>query len=203
MTKRKKRKKSFCEDFDRFKLPPCAKFLGSNNPFVKDGRIIYRNNNRLYLFLSFNTKSNVGKTYNPMDPSTYSSTGVGNLQIELYFFIIGLFINEVQKGNIKDYENISIHEDDNADKFIKNVLDNEYNITTEFVPSLTYLISNASAVIPVFTGVIDISPINFYIILMLSRFYGDYGLLFSDNAYVTNDFINLALANTYVEFYKC
>ena len=138
-----------------------------------------------------------------MDPSTYSSTGVGNLQIELYFFIIGLFINEVQKGNIKDYENISIHEDDNADKFIKNVLDNEYNITTEFVPSLTYLISNASAVIPVFTGVIDISPINFYIILMLSRFYGDYGLLFSDNAYVTNDFINLALANTYVEFYKC
>lgn len=203
MTKRKKRKKSFCEDFDSFKLPPCAKFLGSNNPFVKDGRIIYRNNNRLYLFLSFNTKSNVGKTYNPMDPSTYSSTGVGNLQIELYFFIIGLFINEVQKGNIKDYENIAIHEDDNADKFIKNVLDNEYNITTEFVPSLTYLISNASAVIPVFTGVIDISPINFYIILMLSRFYGDYGLLFSDNAYVTNDFINLALANTYVEFYKC
>lgn len=35
---------------------------------------------------------------------------------------------------------------------------------------------------------------------MLSRFYGDYGLLFSDNAYVTNDFINIALANTYVEF---
>lgn len=24
-----------------------------------------------------------------------------------------------------------------------------------------------------------------------------------DNAYVTNDFINIALANTYVEFCKC
>lgn len=50
MTKRKKRKKSFCEDFSNFQLPPCAKFLGSANPFVKDDKIIYRNNNRLYLF---------------------------------------------------------------------------------------------------------------------------------------------------------
>ena len=36
---------------------------------------------------------------------------------------------------------------------------------------------------------------------MLSRFNTDYGLLFSDNAYVTNDFINRTLANIYVEFY--
>ncbi len=102
MTKRKKRKKSFCEDFSNFQLPPCAKFLGSANPFVKDDKIIYRNNNRLYLFLSFNTKTSNGKAYNPIDPSTYNLTGVGNLQIELYFFIIGLFINEVQKGKIKE-----------------------------------------------------------------------------------------------------
>ena len=203
MTKRKKRKKSFCEDFSNFQLPPCAKFLGSANPFVKDDKIIYRNNNRLYLFLSFNTKTSNGKAYNPIDPSTYNLTGIGNLQIELYYFIIGLFINEVQKGKIKEYEDIMIHEDDNADKFIKSVLDNEYTITSEFIPSLTYMVSNASAVVPVFTGVIEISPVNFYIILMLSRFYGDYGLLFSDNAYVTNDFINIALANTYVEFCKC
>lgn len=53
----------------------------------------------------------------------------------IYFFIIGIFINEVQKDKIKEYENIMIHED--------------------------------------------------------------------DNAYVTNDFINIALANTYVEFCKC
>lgn len=203
MTKRKKRKKSFCEDFSSFQLPPCAKFLGNANPFVKDDKIIYRNNNRLYLFLSFNTKTSNGKTYNPIDPSTYNLTGAGNLQIELYFFIIGLFINEIQKGKIKEYENIMIHEDDDADKFIKSILENEYTITSEFIPSLTYIVSNSSAVIPVFTGVIEISPINFYIILMLSRFYGNYGLLFSDNAYVTNDFINIALANTYVEFCKC
>lgn len=203
MTKRKKRKKSFCEDFSNFQIPPCAKFLGSANPFVKGDKIIYRNNNRLYLFLSFNTKTSTGKAYNPIDPSTYALTRAGNLQIELYFFIIGLFINEVQKGNIKEYENIMIHEDTDADKFIKSVLENEYTITSEFIPSLTYIISNSNAVIPLLTGVVEISPINFYIIMMLSRFYGNYGLLFSDNSYVTNDFINIALANTYIEFCHC
>lgn len=93
--KKEKRKKTFCEDFENFTLPPCAKFIGSNNPFVKDGKIVYRNNNRLYLFLIFNGNINIGKTYNPIDTTTYASYVVGNLQIELYFYIIGLFINEV------------------------------------------------------------------------------------------------------------
>ena len=203
MAKKKNNKKSFCEEFEDYELPPCAKFLGSFNPFVKDGKVIYRNNNRLYLFLSFNRNIVSEQEYNPLDPSTYLFKASGNLQIELYFFIIGLFINEVQKGNIYDYENIIIHDNSDADKFIKNVLGNEYNITTEFISSLTYIVSNSNAIIPPFYGVIDITPINFYIILMLSRFCGNYGLLFGDNSFVTDDFINVDLANIYVEFYNC
>ena len=80
---------------------------------------------------------------------------------------------------------------------------NNYELDSSFIPSLTYVISNSSAVIPFYTGVIDISITNFYIILMLSRFNTDYGLLFSDNAYITNDFINRTLANIYVEFNTC
>ena len=198
-----KYKKKKCYDINDFKIPPCAKYLGSNNPFVKDGKIIYKNNNRLYLFLSFNSKTSNGKIYNPVDPSTFSINATGNLQIELYYFIISLFINDVEKGNIKDYEDITIHEDLDADGFVKSVLENKYEITTEFIPSLSYIISNASAVIPLFYGVIEISPINYYIILMLSRFNENYGMLFSDNSYVADDFINRALADTYVEFYNC
>ena len=98
---------------------------------------------------------------------------------------------------------MKIHDDKNADEFIKKVMGGNYDLNSSFIPSLTYLISNASAVIPFYTGIIEISITNFYIILMLSRFYSDYGLLFSDNAYVTNDFINRTLANIYVEFNKC
>lgn len=196
----KKKNSGCCNKFNDFKLPPCAKFLGNINPFVKDGKIIYRNNNRVYFFLTYNYTMYNNITYNPLNPATFNNRANSNIQIEPYYFIIGLYINEVQKGNIKFNENVKIHDNTYADGFIKNVLGNEYEINNIFIPSLTYMISNASAVIPFFVGTVEISLINYYIILMISRFYSEYGLLFSDNAYVTNDFINNALASMYVEF---
>ena len=203
---KKKRKKKCknncnCDPLENFQLPPCAKFLGSPNPLVRDGEIIYRNLNRLYFFLSYNYSRFNNQSYNPINPATFNVNTNANLQIDLYHFIIGLYINEVEKGNIKFDSSVKIHDDENADEFIKEVMGNNYNLNSTFVPSLTYVVSNSNAVISLFTGVIDISITNFYIILMLSRLNTDYGLLFSDNAYVTNDFINRTLANIYVEFY--
>lgn len=201
--KKKRKKKCNCDRFEDFSIPPCAKFLGNNNPLIKDGKIIYRNLNRLYFFLTYNYSRIKNENYNTLNPLSFNSRVTGNLQIELYCFIIGLYINEVEKGNIVYDCNISIHDDKNADKFIKKVMENNYEIESSFIPSLTYMISNPSAVIPFLVGTVDISITNFYIMLMLSRFYSDYGLLFSDNAYSTNDFINRTLANIYVEFNNC
>ena len=114
-------------------------------------------------------------------------------------FFIGLYINEFQKGNIANFNEIKIHDDNNADEFIKSVLSNNYEINISKVPTLAYVISNSNAILPLFSAYIEISPINYYIILMLSRFYGDYGLLFGDNSYVTNDFINETLASIFVQ----
>ena len=197
---KKRNNDKFCNNLIDYELPPCAKFLGSNNPFVKDGKIIYKNLNRLYFFLTFNTYELMNSTYNPLDSSTYNSTANGNLQIEPYYFFIGLYINAVQRGEIKYDKEEPIHEDKDADGFIKKILDNDYTVSNNFIPSLTYLISNSEAVIPFFTGNIQISPINYYIVLMLSRSYGNYGMLYSDNAFVTNDFINCTLANMYFQF---
>ena len=198
---RNKHKNSDCRNkFDDFKLPPCAKFLGNINPFVKDGKIIYRNNNRLYFFLTYNYTMYNNITYDSLNPATFNNISNSNIQVEPYYFFIGLYINEVQKGNIKYNENIKIHDNTYADGFIKNVLSNNYEINNIFIPSLTYAISNSSAILPFYLATIEISLINYYIIFMISRFYSEYGLLFSDNAYVTNDFINNALASIYVEF---
>lgn len=201
--KRKNKYKCSCDRFEDFTVPPCAKFLGSVSPSVKDGKIVYRNYNRLYLFLSYNYSRFKTEQYNPLNPLTFNTKTNGNLQIDLYCFIIGLYINEVEKGNIKFDRNVKIHDNKYADQFIKKVMGNNYDLDSSFIPSLTYVISNSSAVIPFYTGVIDISITNFYIILMLSRFNTNYGLLFSDNAYITNDFINRTLANIYVEFNTC
>lgn len=118
-------------------------------------------------------------------------------------FFIGVYINEFQKGNMANFNETKIHDDNNADEFIKSVLSNTYdtnNVNSEVVPTLSYVISNSNAVLPLFSSYIEISPINYYIIFMLSRFYGDYGLLFGDNSYVTNDFINATLASI---FFQC
>ena len=45
-------------------------------------------------------------------------------------FFIGLYINEFQKGNIANFNEIKIHDDNNADEFIKSVLSNNYEINT-------------------------------------------------------------------------
>ena len=44
---KKKRKKKCknncnCDPLENFQLPPCAEFLGSHNPLIRDGEIIYR-----------------------------------------------------------------------------------------------------------------------------------------------------------------
>lgn len=201
MNKRyKKKNKSSCNSFDDFTLPPCAKFLGNINPLIKNGKVIYRNINRFYFFISYNYSKISSPTYNSLNPQSFNNTINGNLQIEPYYFFIGMYINEIQKGNITYNDNVKIHDNKYADRFVKTILKNNYEINSSFIPSLTYAISNSNAILPPYLASIEISLINFYIILMINRFYYEYGLLFSDNAYVTNDFINNFLANIYVEF---
>ena len=142
----------------------------------------------------------INPTYNYLNPESFNTTANGNLQIEPYYFFIGMYINEIEKGNIKYNDNVKIHDNIYADSFIKTILKNNYELNSSFIPSLTYVISNSSAIIPLYLRTIEISLINFYIILMINKFYYEYGLLFSDNAYVTNDFINNFLAKIYFEF---
>ena len=196
----KKNNKSFCNSFDDFTLPPCAKFLGNVNPLINNGKVIYRNLNRVYFFLSYHYSKIINPTYNYLNPESFNTTANGNLQIEPYYFFIGMYINEIEKGNIKYNDNVKIHDNIYADSFIKTILKNNYELNSSFIPSLTYVISNSSAIIPLYLRTIEISLINFYIILMINKFYYEYGLLFSDNAYVTNDFINNFLAKIYFEF---
>ena len=84
---KKKRKKKCknncnCDPLENFQLPPCAKFLGSPNPLVRDGEIIYRNLNRLYFFLSYNYSRFNNQSYNPINPATFNVNTNANLQID-------------------------------------------------------------------------------------------------------------------------
>lgn len=189
-----------CNIFADAKLPPCASFLGSYNPLIKDGKLLYINYNRLFFFLTYNSLSTQNSNYVPKDISTYSFQENANIQISIYDFFIGMFINEIQSGKRNYDKDIKIHDNNEIDKFIKAIIENNYeNIFDQFIPSLTYVISNSNAILSLYTGTIQISPINFYIVLMLNRFANDKALLYGNNAYVTPDFINYSLANLFVQ----
>lgn len=111
-----------------------------------------------------------------------------------------LFIHGVQKG-ICDYKKeMKIHSNDAIDRFIHSMLQNQPQVTLDFILSLLLIISNGNAIHSLFNETIFITPLNFYILLLLSRMEADPGLFFGNNSYVTPDPINFAAASVYLQF---
>jgi hypothetical protein len=73
-------------------------------------------------------------------------------------------------------------------------------ITSDYIPKLSLVISNSDAILPLYTYAINITPLNFYILFILNRFEFNPGLFFGDNAFVTADPINFTLASLALEF---
>lgn len=195
-----RRKKVYnCDFWSDVTLPPCAEFLGNYNPLKKNGIEVFRNYNRIYWFLSFSEQLNTQPKYNPCDPNTFTNSALGNIQISFHDFLIGLFINLVQKGDIDLNACGKIHEDDKVDNFIKETLKvKEEEVIQVFVPSLIYTISNSNAILSLYTANFTISKTNFYILLMLNRLEGDPALLFGNNSYATPDIINYELSTLFI-----
>lgn len=194
-----RRKKYDCNFWNDATLPPCAEFLGNYNPFIKNGREIFRNYNRIFCFLSFTEQLNNAPVYNPCDTSTFVNSAVGNIQISFHDFLIGTFINLVQKGEIDLNTCGKIHEDDRVNNFIKEILEvNEEEVAPAFIPKIIYTISNSNAILSLYTANFIISKTNFYILLMLNRLEGDPALFFGNNSYATPDIINYELSTLFI-----
>ncbi|AWZ47887.1 hypothetical protein C3495_03245 [Clostridiaceae bacterium 14S0207] len=189
-----------CNLFEGAVLPPCTKFLGGYSPLIKDGKFIYPNYNRLFLFLTYNYPLSEPPNYDPKDITTYSLQQNANLQISLYDFLIGLFINEVQKDIIKYDSSMKIHDNKYADRFIKTLINANFDVFSDFIPSLSFVISNSNAILSLYTADVKISPINFYIIFMLNRIENEPALKYGNNCYVTPDYINYELANLFIKY---
>lgn len=185
-----------CNPYAGGEVPPCSVFLGNVNPIIKDGKLIFINENRIFYFISTSmTKQNTSNKC-----SLGSSSTVTNLQISLNTFLIGLYINEVQLGNIKHKQGNSIHSDKKTNDFINKTLKKNPNVIVDYNPSLAIVISNSNAILSLYTNMITITPLNYYILFMLNRMENNPGLFFGNNAYVTDDPINFTLASLAINF---
>lgn len=188
-----------CNKYSGGEIPPCSIFLGNVNPIIKDGKVIFRNENRIFCFISTTfSKENTG---DKCGLENYSK--VTNLQISLTTFLIGIYINEVQKGNIKHSPKNSIHNNEKANSFINDTLNKDPNVIVDYVPELKIVISNSNAILSLYTSSITITPLNYYILFILNRFENDPGLFFGNNSYVTDDPINFCLATLNILYPFC
>jgi len=186
-----------CSLYEGGKIPPCSAFLDNVNPIIKDGKFIYRNQNRTFYFISATSSSS---NQEPSGSITSEPNVVFNIQISLSTFIIGLFINQIEQGLISYDSSCTIHSDQTVNSFIHDMLNSTKEIEFNFTPTLTFIISNNNAIFPLYTYTINITQKNFLILFMLNRLEGDPGLFFGNNSFATEDDINFALAALNIQF---
>lgn len=179
-------------------VPPCSAYLGNHNPIIKDGKVIYKNENRLFFFISTlpgrdrNGPSPVEpETTTPVTEEPFTSS---NLQVSLSTFIIGYYINQIQLDKIQYDQSCPIHSDKATDAFIHQTLQDPPQINTDYTTALSLIISNPNSVLPLYTYEVNITPLNYYILFIINRLENDPGLFFGNNSYATEDPINLLLA---------
>ncbi|KUO70341.1 MAG: hypothetical protein APF77_09385 [Clostridia bacterium BRH_c25] len=187
-----------CKLYEGGEIPPCSAFLNNANPIIKDGKLIYRNENRVYYFISAAPASNDNEGY----PSSITNAPAitSNIQISLSTFIIGLFINQIQLEVITYDKNCSIHSDQTVNTFIHEAMQNSKEIEFDFIPTLTFTISNTNAILPLYSYTLNITSRNYLILFILNRLEGNPGLFFGNNSFAAEDDINYALSALNIQF---
>lgn len=200
----KSQKEHVCENpFAGFDLPPCAKFLNNFNPLVNEnGQCIIVNYNRVYCFLNLNCQQGENPFFPDNPVANYSCHTAWNYQISFANYLIAIFVHQIQLGHIKKEKQMAIHENPLMNDMINSLLDEPPQLEAEqegvvCIPSVMLHCSNSNAVMPLYVTTTNISPLNFYIVVLLILFEQDAGLYLGNNAYVTPDAINYQLSSLY------
>lgn len=101
-------------------IPPCAEYLKNDNVLLINNDMLYINNNKIYAFISSNASNQDSKGNSSESLNT-------NIEISITTFIIGLFINQIQKGIIEYDEDKPIHQDKKIDSLIHQCLKESLN----------------------------------------------------------------------------
>lgn len=188
-----------CENpFAGFDLPPCARFLNNYNPMVNaEGQCIFINYNRVYCFVSLFCQQGKENPFIKNNLAPFACQSTINYQISFANFLLAVLIHQIQLGEVKKTKDMVFHQDKVMNDMINSLLDDTPKIDCDCVPSITLYCSNSNAVSPLYTVTTNISPINFYIILLLALQEQDAGLYLGNNAYVSPDPINYHLSSLY------
>ncbi|MFA7435232.1 MAG: hypothetical protein WC006_02575 [Bacilli bacterium] len=172
-----------CKKYEGSKLPPCVDLLGNANPITKDGKIIFRNLNRLYYFICLEPNED-------KDPKIYL-----NIQISLPTYIIGLVLDLIDSKKIDYSADFIIHSKEDVNKFIHKSIKEPTKLKSEYKTFLSLVYSNGNAILTPFMYKVDITLNNFLILLSINRIESNPSLLFINNSEALEDIFNFILAD--------
>jgi len=176
--------------YKNYKLSDCSNFLGNSNPLIKNGKIIFRNLNRLFFFISLNNNNKNNEDLFEI-----------NIQISLSHFLIGLIIQSILLEKTKYEKDAKIASDEKTNKIIHKLLQKPpKKLRQDYNYYLILTFSNNNAIFNPFSYSIKIKPLTFVILLILNRFENNPSLFFFNNDYVTEDTINYLLASIHITY---
>lgn len=182
-------KKPDCGMYDGGEVPPCSAFLTNSNPLIKDGKVIYKNLNRIFFFIG-TTPTDENLSYN-------IST---NLQINLSTYVIGLFIYQIEQGFIKYDKNAVISTDKVINQFVHESLQNPPTIKEEFNANLALVYSNGNAILDPLNYSVNISKLAYYVLFIIDRLTFNPALFFINNSFSLENCLNFFSASLNIQF---
>ena len=180
-----------CNKYDDSIVPPCANLLRNVNPIIKDGKLIFRNLNRLYYFIGIHPKDDI------ISPELYA-----NIQISLSTYLIGLIIDQIESKKIVYREEDEMHTIKEINDFIHKSINNPTNKKFKHRTILSLVYSNIDAILTPFQYILDISLNNFLILLTINRVENNPALFFINNSDATEDIFNFILSEVDISFKK-
>lgn len=182
------KKKCNPNPYSEGELPPCSDYLGNPYPLIINGKYIFKNDNRIYAFITTDTSKG-----NPDE--VFAEQVETNIQITLTTLVIGLYINEIQRGIVEYDKSKPIHSNKAIDDQIHEVLQNPPTINDEAqMYSIKLSLTNQNAIESLLSYQLNITPLNYYILFALTRIHPMPDLYFVNNAYVDPLPINFSLA---------
>lgn len=159
---------------------------------------MFRNLNRLFYFISTSPKTKFIRNNKVLTtPQLYT-----NIQISLVTYIIGLFLDQIEKKKTSYDKNHLIHSNKEINDYIHQAIKNPPEVIINYQTQLTLAYSNGNAILTPIQYAIDISSTNYLILLTINRLENNPGLLFINNSFATEDIINMILSEIDIEYKK-
>lgn len=109
-------------------------------------------------------------------------------------------MDAIERKTVSYNKNECIHSNKEINSCIHQIINDPPKEIIHYQTQLTLIYSNGNAILNPIQYTVNISSLNYFILLAINRLENNPGLLFINNSYTTKDFINCILSDIDIQF---